>query len=165
MFLALVLGVVSCQTEPEGFDVNMGGEQEVLINVSLPEETRADSAKGFDLTTLATDSEYQLRYILEIYRDGAEEGKNYRDVKYSDDTSVSFPVRLVPGHKYTFAVWADIVKQVENPTDLYYNAASLKSISIIDEKWNAMDEKRDAFTGFAILEKGKSITDMATDEE
>ena len=162
MFLALVLGVVSCQTEPEGFDVNMGGEQEVLINVSLPEETRADSAKGFDLTTLATDSEYQLRYILEIYRDGAEEGKNYRDVKYSDDTSVAFPVRLVPGHKYTFAVWADIVKQVENPTDLYYNAASLKSISIIDEKWNAMDEKRDAFTGFAILEKGKSITDIQT---
>lgn len=162
MFLALVLGVVSCQTEPEGFDVNMGGEQEVLINVSLPEETRADSAKGFDLTTLATDSEYQLRYILEIYRDGAEEGKKYRDVKYSDDTSVSFPVRLVPGHKYTFAVWADIVKQVENPTDLYYNAASLKSISIIDEKWNAMDEKRDAFTGFAILEKGKSITDIQT---
>ena len=46
-FLALatlVLGLASCQTEPEGFDVNVGGNQETLINVSLPEATRsADS--------------------------------------------------------------------------------------------------------------------------
>ena len=35
---ALVLGMVSCQTEPEGFDVNVGGEQDVNITVSLPEQ-------------------------------------------------------------------------------------------------------------------------------
>ena len=150
--MALILGMVSCQDNTEGFDVNVGGVKEVTINVSLPEESRADSALGFDLSTLSADTEHQLRYILEIYPENTE--TVYRDVKYSDNTSVSFPVSIVAGQKYTFAVWADIVKQVENPTDFYYNTVSLKSISIIDANWNAMDEKRDAFTGCATLQTG-----------
>ena len=142
--------------------VNLGGEQEVMINVSLPDETRADSADGFDLDSLKTDANYQLRYILEIYRDGAEDGKKYRDVKYSDDTSVSFPVRLAPGRAYSIAVWADVVEQVENAPGLYYNAESLKNISINESYWTAMDEKRDAFYGNASLGTNDHVADMST---
>ena len=46
---ALVLGLVSCQNEPEGLGVNVGGEQDVVLTVSLPEATRVgtqDSALG-----------------------------------------------------------------------------------------------------------------------
>ena len=158
MFLALVLGAVSCQDNFEGLDVNVNGEQRGHINVSLSEDTRANSAFGFDLSTLATDTGHQLRYILEIYLEGSD--KVYRDIKFSDNTSVSFPVSIVPNRKYTFAVWADIVKEDANRedganADLYYDTSKgLKNISIIDHEWNAMDEKRDAFTNFATLETG-----------
>ena len=162
MFLALVLGVVSCQDNLEGLDVNVNGEKG-YINVSLAEETRADSAFGFDLSSLTTDTEHELRYILEIYPENTE--KVYRDVRYSDNTSVSFPVSIVAGQKYTFAVWADIVAEDANRAadanaDLYYDTSKgLKSISIIDANWNAMDEKRDAFTGHATLETG-NLSDL-----
>ena len=158
IFLALVLGIVSCQNNTEGFDANIGGVEVVTINVSLPEESRADSALGLDLSTLATDTEHQLRYILEIYPKGSD--KAYRDVKYSDNTSVSFPVSIVSGREYTFVLWADIVAEDANraadaDADLYYETSNgLKNISIIDEKWNAMDEKRDAFYGHATLQTG-----------
>ena len=139
--LALVLGVVSCQTEPEGLDVNVGGEQEVMLTVSLPETTRATSAQGFDLNTLSTTN-YSLRYILEVYY-----GENcQRHVLVSDNTSVAFPVRLAPGRDYTFAVWADIVEG-DSQADRYYNTQNgLDEITIIDSEWDAMDESRDAFT-------------------
>ena len=158
IFLAVILGMVSCQNNAADFDVNVSGVEEVTINVSLPEETRADSALGFDLSTLAADSEHQLRYILEIYPEGGS--KVYRDVKYSNSTSASFPVSIIAGRKYTFAVWADIVEEVANRTDdadadLFYETSNgLKNISIIADKWNAMDEKRDAFTGYATLQTG-----------
>ena len=39
---ALLLGLVACQTEPEGLDVNVGGAVDTTITVSIPEtETRA----------------------------------------------------------------------------------------------------------------------------
>ena len=43
-FAAMMLGLASCQTEPEGLDVNVGGEQLVTVNVTVPEtETRANA--------------------------------------------------------------------------------------------------------------------------
>ena len=89
--LALVLGVVSCQTE--GFDVNVGGEQDVNITVSLPEGTRADSALGaFQNIDMG---QYDIRYIFQVFN---AEGTVYKtkQVICSDDTTVSFPVRLIP---------------------------------------------------------------------
>ena len=61
MLLALALGVASCQNEPEGLDVVVGGEQDVNITVSLPESTRGTSAEGFDLNNLGT-----LAHIVKI---------------------------------------------------------------------------------------------------
>ena len=144
---ALVLGIVSCQTEPEGLDVIVGGEQEVMVNVALPEGTRARSDQGFDLNNLGN---YRVRYILEIYLKN-EQGvvlydKCQRHVKVSDDASVAFPVRLAQGRDYQVTVWADIVVGDSQADRYYYTAEGLDAISIIT--WNAMDETRDAYTAF-----------------
>ena len=144
--LALVLGMVSCQTEPEGLDVVVGGEQDVNITVALPEGTRADSAQGFDLNNLG---DYSIRYILEI----SYNGYVVRDVQISKQKSVKFPVRLAPGRYYTFTVWADLVtattvdKETWYTTDLYYNTADgLDEIEVIAENWTPNTEARDAWT-------------------
>ena len=135
--LALVLGMVSCQTEPEGLDVVVGGEQEVMLSVSLPEGTRANSAEGFDLNNL---NGYQVRYILEI----SYNGNVIRNVKTSNTTSTTFPVRLAPNREYTFTVWADLVEEGSD-ADLYYNTANgLANIEL--QSWTPNTEARDAWT-------------------
>ena len=140
--LALVLGMVSCQNEPEALDVVVGGEQEVMLSVSLPEGTRANSAEGFDLNALGN---YKVRYILEI----SYNGNLIRDFKITDATTTKFPVRLAPNRDYTFTVWADLVTEteVENwyDADLYYNTASgLENIYF--NNWTPNTEARDAWT-------------------
>ena len=169
MLLALALGVASCQNEPEGFDVVVGGEQDVNITVSLPDETRADSAEGFNLSTLST-SGYELRYILEIYLKDGDDSKKFREVKYSDATTVSFPVRLAPKREYHFAVWADlVVKDADRAegadADYYYETSEgLKNITIDVNKWTPNVEARDAFYGNATLTKEQSIANLPTIE-
>ena len=143
---ALVLGLASCQTEPEGLNVNVGGEVDTVVSVSLPEATRATSDVGFNIAD--TSDNYEVRYILEIYLGESCQ----RHIKVADGASVAFPVRLAPGRDYTFVAWADIVeKNATDPeADRYYNTQNgLDEISIIENtevKWNAMDETRDAFT-------------------
>lgn len=152
--LALVLGIVSCQTEPEALGVVVGGEQDAVINVSLPEGTRANSAEGFDLENLGN---YKVRYILEIFYNGNVD----RKFAITDAASTSFPVRLAPGRKYTFTVWADIVEadkaNVQNwhEADLYYNTKNgLENIELITEKWTPNVEARDAWTATTTCEFG-----------
>ena len=155
---ALVLGLASCQTEPEGLNVNVGGEQDVTVCVSLPETTRANSAEGafvnVDLTGNAT-----IRYIMKIY-DENNRPSDVRYVKYSDGNTVTFDVRLVPNRDYNFVVWADIVDG-EADTDKHYNTTDLTNITLNDT-WVAMDETRDAFTGVKFIEEynGASTIDV-----
>ena len=155
---ALVLGLASCQTEPEGLDVNVGGEQDTYVTVSLPETTRANSHLGaFD--NVVEDADYTIRYIFQVFY-GETESKATRQVIYTDSDHVSFPVRLVPNRHYNFVVWADVVPagdktlntivDYDQTADYHYNTADLKDITIIDEnghEWKEMDETRDAFTG------------------
>ena len=146
---ALVLGLASCQTEPESLGVNVGGEQDVTVCVSLPEVTRANnSAEGafvnVDLTGDAT-----IRYIMKIY-DNENRPSDVRYVKYSDGNTVAFDVRLVPNRDYKFVVWADIVDGEED-LDKHYNTSNLTQITF-NGNWNAMDETRDAFTGVELVE-------------
>ena len=152
VLLALVLGVVSCQTEPEGLDVNVGGEIDAIVNVTIPEaETRAtNSAEGAFKNV--DFSKYTIRYILQVYYNN--EPSQERLVKYSDSKSVAFDVRLVPGRDYNFVVWADIVEgndyvdnEWSNADDLHYNTTNLHNITL-KQTWVAMDETRDAFTGY-----------------
>ncbi|MBQ6613358.1 MAG: hypothetical protein IIX19_06520, partial [Alistipes sp.] len=159
---ALLFGMAACQTEPEGLDVNVGGAVDTTITVSLPETTRANSAEGafanVDLTGDAT-----IRYILKIYQ---KVGNNYvasndRQVEYSDEKSVVFPVRLVPNRDYRFVVWADYVVS-EADVDYHYNTADLTKITLNDT-WEAMDETRDAFTGvYCTVEAGKQYTSSSS---
>ena len=160
---ALVLGLASCQTEPEGLNVNVGGEVDTYVTVSLPETTRANSALGAFDNVVASD-EYTIRYIFQVFY-GETESQAARQVIYTDNDQVSFPVRLVPNRHYNFVVWADVVPQGDKtmntivdydaaaPADYHYNTADLKDIQIIDvnvdggHMWEEMDETRDAFTG------------------
>ena len=147
--LALVLGMVSCQTEPEGLGVVVGGEQDVMLSVSLPEGTRANSAEGFNLRNLG---DYSIRYILEI----SYNGKLIRDFKITDSTLATFPVRLAPNRDYTFTVWADLVKAekanvaVYSDADLYYDTTEgLANIEL--KNWTPNTEARDAWTATQTL--------------
>lgn len=150
---ALMFGLASCQTEPEGLSVEVGGEVDTTIAVSISDaETRAgmDSAKGvFDSGIL--DGDATMRYLMQIFDENDIPSEtNY--VKYSDEASVIFDVRLVPGRKYTFVVWADVVKE-NDKTDWHYNTKNEGKVDLtnvtIKGEWNAMDESRDAFTGKA----------------
>ena len=164
--LAVVLCVVSCQTEPEGLDVNVGGEIDAIVNVTIPEvETRAagsDSALGaIQNGVLGTESDNTtMRYILQVYY---KDGENYvqsaeRLVEYSDGKSVAFDVRLVPQRNYQFVVWADVVTD-GNDTDNHYNTSDLKNITLKGD-WNAMDESRDAFTASEYIDNYNGSKDI-----
>ena len=152
--MALVLGLVSCQNDPDEMNVSLGGEQEVMLTVSLPEATRADSAVGALDNDVLED--YDLRYILEVYYGE----KCNRFVQTSTSTSAVFPVRLAPGRTYTFVVWADFVTKgadAEQDIDLFYEtSAGLKAIQIVEENWTPMVEARDAYVG------SKTIADFQT---
>ena len=161
---ALVLGLAACQTEPEGLNVNVDGEQLVTVNVTVPEaDTRAggdNSALGvFDNGVL--DGDATMRYILQVYYKTEENGEakytasQERLVEYSDEKSVTFDVRLVPGRDYQFVVWADVVAG-ESDTDNHYVTKDANGVSTLNNitlngEWNAMDESRDAFTATELI--------------
>ena len=150
---ALVLGLASCQTEPEGLDVNVGGAVDTVVTVNIPEaETRANnSGIGVFENGILESDDYTVRYIFQVYYNG-ETNTESRQYAYSDGTSVSFPVRLVPGRDYQFVVWADVVKA--DKQDLHYNTTDLKNITLSNPStWVAMDETRDAFTASHKAEK------------
>ena len=158
---ALVLGLASCQTEPEGLDVNVGGAVDTVVTVNIPEnETRAGGSNSAtsDINAILATDDYTMRYMLQVFY-GDKPSELY--VRYSDNQKVSFPVRLVPGQDrdYNFVVWADIVEQVAGLEDdvkcddLHYDiGADLREISVNDDKWVAMDETRDAFTAVKLVE-------------
>ena len=150
---ALVLGLASCQTEPEGLDVNVGGAVDTVITVNIPEaETRANNSGIGVFENGVLDGDATMRYIFQVYYNG-ETNEASRQVKYADGTSVSFPVRLVPGRDYQFVVWADVVT-AENAGDNHYNTTDLKNITLSNPStWVAMDETRDAFTATYKAEK------------
>ena len=146
---ALVLGLASCQTEPEGLDVNVGGEVDTVVTVSLPETTRANSALGaFENVDWA---QYTIRYQMKIYDSNGRVSdaiyETYLDG--NEGNSVTFPVRLVPNRQYSFVAWADIVKDTDH-RDLHYDTTDLKNITL-KSTWVAMDETRDAYTDVETL--------------
>ena len=150
---ALVLGLASCQNEPEGLNIVTGDEVDTVVTVTLPEATRAnDSSIGvFNNGNLLAAENVTMRYILEIYYG---ETLTDRKVEYSDKVEdITFPVQLVPNRHYNFVVWADVVVNGETDTDNHYITTNgLRNIEVKDN-WDAMDETRDAFTGFFNTEK------------
>lgn len=174
-FLALALCFVACQNDAVE-SVNNGDLANVVLTIDAPElgVTRADgdtledgtlkngknSAFGaIDFLSDADWANYDLRYILEVYKAG-DEGTGepiYRERlvncldKYAPTT---FDLRLVPNRTYKFVVFADFVAEGSTEAedklaiaDLYYNTADLRNISAITDQptWNAMNEIRDAY--------------------
>ena len=169
--LALVLGLVSCQQDNVGLDVDLNGEAAVTVSVAIPDmDTRAggnDSAKGafgnVDLT------KYDVRYILEVYNVDGSLAKE-RFVNYEDNAmTTAFNLRLIPGRGYRFVVWADFVEQVNverDPAsnyDLHYNTADLKNIQLATTEWNLSDESRDAYTGYEDVAEFKSTSNITVE--
>ena len=154
-FAAMMLGLASCQTEPEGLAVDMGA-QETNITVALPEVTRANSAlSGLDNGVLA---DHDLRFILEIYSDGGNDCLREEQIAADGATSTSFNIRLVPGHAYEFVVWADFVK---NEADTYFDTSNgLDAIEMLN--LDAMTEARDAYYGVASIAAGGSVSEVST---
>ena len=162
-----MLGLASCQTEPEGLNVNVGGEVDTTVCVSLPEATRANSAEGAFANLDLKNSDLTIRYIFEVYY--GETGVQ-KQVYYTDNMTASFPVRLVPGRDYNFVAWADIVEEpanietnkalpyeASNVVEKHYNATYLNAITL-NNTWVAMDETRDAYTGFHNTKDGEKYT-------
>ena len=176
-FVALLLGLMACQTDPVGLDVTLGEGVESVITVALPDATRGDSAEG-GLGNITLGEQYSLRYILEIY--AVDEDKKaittscQRHIKVANTTSVAFPVRLAPGYDYQFAVWADFVEKDSNGSDRYYKTTDgdkgfgLYALTIIENeetKWNAMDETRDAFTASELIRNFSSASTITLNLE
>ena len=101
-------------------------------------------------------AKYNLRFTFEVYnKDDNGSGTpiaKERQVsvvdKYEEGDEVFFEVRLVPNKEYKFVVFADFVEDgttVENVTDLFYNTADLRNITMIDGKMDPMNEARDAY--------------------
>ena len=146
----VVLGLAACQTEPEGFDVNMDGT--TTITVTLPEDamTRAggtDSAQG----GLTNTNDEIVRVILQVYY--GDKTSEERLVKYlkNGETTTNFDVRLVPNRNYTFVAWADQV-DAEADVDKYFYTNDLKAVTMVSGTWNAMEERRDAYTATKLVE-------------
>lgn len=158
----IVLGLAACESEPSRLDVDINEGVVHNVEVSLDGATRATSDKGFDLENIAS-TEYELRYILEIYLNGATHSQT---ILYTNETSVSIPVRLAPEREYRIVVWADLVNRVNGERDMtqdydrYYETSNgLRAIEVLGD-WVAMDESRDAYTDYEDIVGYSSTTDI-----
>lgn len=152
IFVAMVIGMVSCKSVDTPMDVTVGEAITTTVNVSIPEESRAVSGEGFDLSTLGSiDSNYEMRFILEVYYG---DDCSSRQVKYVSTPSTAFDIRLVPERDYRLVVWADIVAKVDNRDmtadyDYYYEtSSSLRRVDVVDSLWQCDVLERDAYTGY-----------------
>ncbi|MBE6202411.1 MAG: hypothetical protein E7135_01980 [Rikenellaceae bacterium] len=164
---ALVLGLASCQTEPEGLDVNVGGEEvNTVLTVTIPEtETRTGGANSAIGAFGNVDfSQYDVRFILEVYNMEGQlinELAKERLVNTEDDAkSTAFDLRLIPGRDYRFVVWADIVAQ-GSEADLHYDTTNLKEVKIATTEWNLTDETRDAYTNIYDVEDFSTASNIS----
>lgn len=145
--MALVVALAACQKEQEQMDVIVGGEVDMVVNVNVPNNTRAGSEKGIFESGILESSDATMRYTLQVFYtdENNETHKTEPQRKYDDSNSVAFDVRLTPNRDYTFVVWADVVDSI-GAGDKHYTTTDLTNITVNTDKWCAMDETRDAFT-------------------
>ena len=157
--LTLSVALAGCDKEPNDngmLDVSVNAPIATPIRVSV-DETRAagvDSAEGVFANGVLDSENVTMRYIMNIYTDEGVVDRRY--VAYSDSTNVEFYPDLVPNRNYKFVVWADVVTKEStaktfSDVDNHYDTTDLSNITL-KGAWNAMDESRDAFTGFTIKE-------------
>ena len=128
-------------------DVIVGGEVDMVVNVNVPDNTRAGSEKGIFESGILESSDATMRYTLQVFYTDEDNNthKTEPQRKYDDSNSVAFDVRLTPNRDYTFVVWADVVDSI-GKGDKHYITEDLTNIRVNSDSWRAMDETRDAFT-------------------
>lgn len=151
---ALLVGMAACQTDPNGLELDRNGEAAVSVSVALPEGATRAAGTNSALGAIGNVNmnEYDIRFILEVYDENGVLAKD-RLVKTTDESATNFDLRLVPGRAYNFVAWADFVENGRED-DLYYNTNvtegeknfGLRKVQIIDDKWDAIIEARDAYT-------------------
>lgn len=110
-------------------------------------------------------TKYDIRYIIEVWdANGTEKAKER--ITTTRDTYEAFKgtIRLTPGQKYTFAVWADFVKQMPAgtnradyiPEDLHYTTDDLTNIAI--KNYTVNDETRDAYAACQLVDIDATAT-------
>ena len=127
-------------------DVIVGGEVDMVVNVNVPNNTRAGSEKGIFESGILNGAA-TMRYTLQVFYTD-ENNKTHKTEpqrKYDDSNSVAFDVDPAPTGGYTFVVWADVVDSI-GAGDKHYITTDLTNITVNTGTWCAMDETRDAFT-------------------
>ena len=167
VFAMLILGMVACDKDRthEQINVGVGGEIEAKVCVEIPESvTRAGggSDKGVFENGILNENT-TMRYILEIFNKDVASHPANRMTVFTNEMSADFDVRLAPDRNYIFVVWADVVTKEPTETefsdrDNHYDTRDLHAVKVIEAKWNAMDESRDAFTGTKTVENYNSTS-------
>ena len=143
-FLALggLLFASSCQMdEPDAGTLT--GEVDFTITAGIPGSinTYASNDGG---STNVDERNYDQRFILEVY-----DGENYTNLAYREVKIVevgektSFDVRLL-AKKYTFALWADFVKNGSEGDNIYNTSNGLREVTIKENRC-AGSEVADAY--------------------
>lgn len=156
--LASALLFMGCINESRK-DVSNNSPVDVRLEISADDLiTRAGTTEGYSSALGAIQNfsdedwaKYDLRYILEIYpadESGTEAPIKERQVKvverFDPENYIYFIINVEPSKRYKFVVFADIVNQDED-SDLYYNTADLRNITMKDNMISPMDEARDAY--------------------
>lgn len=172
---------VACSDE-EVKDPISAQMQEVNIKATLPAEataymTRSAASRNSSLGGLTQVTDKDIRFILEVFEATSINGTDttytsvnqFYQTKDAGSSTANFSLRLIPAN-YKFVLWTDFVANGENKSqttgtasnlDLYYNTASLKTISL-KGAWTGNEEARDAYTGTALVDLKSSsvVTNM-----
>lgn len=163
---ALVLGLASCQQDFAPDTQPSGGEVSVQLVVSAPEligATRAgedgeiddqkalDSAFGaidyLDGNTAGDDrfdwDDVNIRYTMEVYdaNDLSKPIKDRQEQITDKYEPVQFEVRLIPGRKYQFVVFADFVDQTTGEALRHQIGETLNDITLIDKSGEELNDE------------------------
>lgn len=166
VLVALVLGLASCQTNfIDGVEVDANGEAAVTLQVGLPEDvTRAVSNANSGIGAIGNlnlDTEWDIRYILEVYDSNGTLAKKRMINREGASTETTFSLRLIPGRQYRFVVWADFIPEGQDPKlDYHYNTNDLHCI-LLNHAQLLNDESRDAYTGYVDVDNFKSSSSIS----
>lgn len=127
----------SCQREDMG--ATESGEVNFTVTAGIPAgiTTYAEDAFSHQGGAINVDpTQYDLRYILEVYTEDENPVRVYRKTAIVPDdfsSDVTFSARLV-AKKYKFVFWADFVEDgsTEDTEGLHYNTDPLTQISYKD---------------------------------
>lgn len=158
--MAVIIGFLAVSCQQSWLDEVTSTETDFLINVAVPEDVTRSAGSNSALGAIGNIDlgEFDIRYILEVYDGNGTLAYGPLVNCEDNELATSFTLRLVPGRKYTFAVWADFVEQGKDEDYHYITANGLRNIKINEQNYDAMDESCDAYTGIAVINNYNSTS-------